>query len=175
MKRKIVVSALVLMMLGSSALTSNAYYKIADESPVYIQNVIVDPIKIISPKEDIIVRDSLLISVQIEEEVSVTLSVYKENKDTSKSRFSKEEKIIRAEKIEVGETLKCYNKQLKDLEPGKYRMVFNIEDQDGKELEPIIKYFTIKEKEEEISESLELISHTKVTNVLSDLSERLEE
>ncbi|MBF8982324.1 hypothetical protein IZY60_02120 [Lutibacter sp. B2] len=175
MKRKIVVSALVLMMIGSSALTSNAYYKIPDASPAYVKNVIVDPIKIISPKQDIIVQDSLLISVQIEEDVSVTLSVYKENKDTSKGKFSKKQQILSPEKIEVGKALKCYNKQLKNLAPGKYRMVFNIQDKNGKELKPITKCFTIKEKEEEISESLELISHTKVTNVLSDISERLEQ
>lgn len=175
MKRKIVVSALVLMMIGASALTSNAYYKIEDVNSIYVQNIPVEPIKIISPKEDIIVQDSLLISVQIEEEVSVTLSVYKENKDTSKGKFFKEKQILKPEKIEVGKTLKCYNKQLKDLEPGKYTMVFNIEDQDGEKLERITKKFTIKEKEEEISESLELIAHTKVTNVLSNLSERLEE
>ncbi|QEK13488.1 hypothetical protein FQB35_15130 [Crassaminicella thermophila] len=167
MKRSIITSALVLVILGASATTGYAAYK-PFPSYIYSINANKDPIEIISPKGDIIVQDSLLISVQVRDDVSVSLSVYKEDTEETEDTL-----IFGPEKVDKGESLKFYNKQLKDLSPGKYRMEFDIKDKDGNEEEPIIKYFTVKNKEDEMNESLERIPKTKVTNILNKIIEQL--
>ncbi|QZY55148.1 hypothetical protein [Crassaminicella profunda] len=165
MKKNIITSALVLVILGASASTGYATYR---PVPGYIYSINENEkaLEIISPKQDIIVQDSLLISVKVRNDVSVSMSVYKEA-----TKEKEEELIIEGEKIDPGETLGMYTKQLKDLEPGKYRIVFDVEDEEGNAQDSIIKNFTVKDKEEEINEILDQIPETKVTNVLDDLKE----
>ncbi|TCO77936.1 hypothetical protein [Marinisporobacter balticus] len=158
MKKKIIASALVLVILGTaSASLSYADYR---PFPSYIYSIDAnkEPIEIISPKEEIVVQDSLLISVQIQEGISVSLSVYKEAKE--------EALIFGPEKVDTGESLNFYSTQLKDLSPGKYRIVFDIAKQDGKEQKPMIKYFTVKDKKEALKKTLENIE---VINISDDI------
>jgi hypothetical protein len=162
MRRSMITSALVLVILGASASTGYAAYRPVP-SYIYSINENEEALEIISPKKDIIVQDSLLISVKVRNDVSVTLSVYKEG--------TEEESIIDGEKIDPGETLGMYTKQLKDLEPGEYKIVFDIEDEEGNEQDAITKSFTVKDKEEEMNEILDQIPETKVTDVLDDLKE----
>lgn len=162
MRKSMITSALVLVILGASASTGYAAYRPVP-SYIYSINENEEALEIISPKKDIIVQDSLLISVKVRNDVSVTLSVYKEG--------TEEETIIDAEKIDPGETLGMYTKQLKDLEHGEYKIVFDIKDEEGNEQDAITKNFTVKDKEEEMNEILEQIPETKVTDVLDDLKE----
>ncbi|WP_053955052.1 hypothetical protein [Inediibacterium massiliense] len=162
MNRKIITSALIIVILGASSVTGHAAYKTV-QSKVNV-NVNKEPIEIISPKGDIIVQKSVLISVQVIQNVSVSLSVYKEEKEDTL--------IFGPEKVDQGESLKFYNKQLKDLSAGEYKMVFDIKDKDGKSKDPITKYFTVKDKEEEMNETLERIPKTNVTNILDDILDK---
>ncbi|QXM06972.1 hypothetical protein [Crassaminicella indica] len=165
MKKSIITSALILVILGASASTGYAAYRPVP-SYIYSINENEKALEIISPKKEIIVQDSLLISVKVREDVSVSLSVYKEGTEDQE-----EELIIDEEKVEPGEALNMYTKQLKDLTPGKYKIVFEIEDQDGNHQDTITKKFTVKDKEEEINETLELIRETKAVDVLDNLKE----
>ncbi|WP_129596311.1 hypothetical protein [Anaerophilus nitritogenes] len=163
MNRKIITSALILVILGASSVTGHAAYKPV-QSKVNV-NVNKEPIEIISPKGDIIVQKSVLISVQVRQNVSVSLSVYKEEE--------KEDTLIFGpEKVDQGESLKFYNKQLKDLSAGKYKMVFDIMDKEGNSKDPITKSFTVKDKEVEMNETLERIPKTNVTNILDDILDK---
>lgn len=160
MKKKIIASALILVMLGASVAVSYADY-IPFPNYIYSIDANEEPIEIISPKEDVIVQDSLLISVKVRKGVSVSLSVYKEDEEESL--------ILGPEEVEAGESLNFYDKQLKDLLPGEYRIMFDIVDEDGNEKEPVIKCFTIKDKKEELNKTLE---STKVTNIRDNILEQ---
>ncbi|PAB60170.1 hypothetical protein [Anaeromicrobium sediminis] len=171
MKRNMIVSTLVLIMLSTSGI--NAYGVDVEKRSIPATKIeealkIDRPVKIISPKQDVIVRDSVLISVQLQDNVSVALSVYKEVPTTEEGEenFSI---IVGPEEIEQGESLKFYSKELKDLSQGNYKIVFNVKDEDGKEEEDVVKYFTVKSEKEEIIKTIEAIPKADMTSVLEDV------
>lgn len=153
--KKVITGALVLVILGTSQTTGYAAYK-SFPSFKYSRNVDQRSIEIISPKGDIIVQDSLLISVQVFNNASVTLNIYKTDSDKLEDAL-----VFGPDKVDQGENLKFYAKVLKDLSPGKYRMVFTVKDKNGNTREPVIKYFTVaKNKEQEMTKSLGSIQKT---------------
>lgn len=162
MYKKAITGALVLVIISASNTTGYAAQRQFAQFK-YRSNTEVNQglIEIISPKGDVIVQDSLLISVQVLDNASVTLKIYKQ--DTAKLEDTL---IFGPEKVDQGENLKFYNKQIKDLSPGKYRMVFEVKDKDGNKKDPVVKYFTVKNKEEEMTKSLNNIMNT---NVLKDI------
>jgi hypothetical protein len=164
MKKKVITGALVLVILGASQTTGYATYK---SFPNYNYSINVDQqtLEINSPKGDIIVQDNLLISVRVLNDSSVTLSIYKENEDNSEESL-----IFGPERVDQGENLKVYTKELKDLSPGKYRMVFSVKDKLGNSKDSVIRYFSVKTKDEEMSRSLERI---KSTNILENILEKI--
>lgn len=169
MIKKVVAGALVLVIIGVSQTTGHAAYK-PFPSSIYSVNANRAPVEIISPKGDIIVQDSLLISVQVFDNASVTLNIYKQDTEGLEDLL-----IFGPDKVDGGENLKFYTKQLKDLSQGKYRMEFDVEDKEGNKEDPIIKYFTVKNKEAEINKSLDDISKTNTKNILENILERNKE
>ena len=162
MYKKAITGALVLVIIGASNTTGYAAHRQFAQFKYKLNTEINQGlIEIISPKGDVIVQDSLLISVQVLDNASVTLKIYKQ--DTAKLDDAL---IFGPEKVDQGENLKFYNKQIKDLSPGKYRMVFEVKDKDGSKKDPVVKYFTVKNKEEEMTKSLNNIMNT---NVLKDI------
>lgn len=155
MRKRVITGALVLVILGASQTTGYAAYK---SFPSYNYSINVDQqtLEINSPKGDIIVQDSVLVSVRVLNDSSVTLNIYKEEAE------SEELLIFGPERVDQGENLKVYTKELNDLSPGKYRMVFSVEDKSGNPKDPIIRYFTVKAKDEEMSRSLEKIQSTNI-------------
>lgn len=162
MRKSIITGALVLVILGASQTTGYAAYK---SFPSYNYSINVDQqtLEINSPKGDIIVQDNLLISVRVLNDSSVTLSIYKVD-----SEESEEPLIFGPEKVDQGENLKVYTKELSDLSPGKYRMVFDVEDKLGNPEEPVIRYFSVKTKDEEMTKSLERIKNTNILENILD-------
>lgn len=165
MKRKVITSALVLVMLGASVTTSHGAYR-SFPRYIYTINASQEPIKIISPKGDIIVQDSLLISVQVRDDVSVTLNVYKQDTEQSKDDL-----IFGPEKVEHGENLKYYNKQLKDLSPGAYKIKFDVKDKEGNEKKAIVKSFTVKNKDIEIEKLTDDLKKNSTNTILKNIAE----
>jgi hypothetical protein len=159
MIKKIITGALILVMLGTSQVIGYADYKSVSHY-AYAVNPHQSPIEIISPKGDIIIQDNLLISVQVFDHASVILRIYK--LDTGKL-------IVGPDRVDQGENLKFYTKLLKGLLPGKYRMIFNIKDRYGNNKEPIIKNFTVKNKDIEMNKSLGNIPKLNVTDILKQL------
>ncbi|AOT70546.1 hypothetical protein [Geosporobacter ferrireducens] len=159
MYKKAITGALVLVIISASNTTAYAAHRQFAQIK-YRSNTEINQglIEIISPKGDVIVQDSLLISVQVLDNASVTLKIYKQDTD--------DELIFGPEKVDQGENLKFYNKQIKDLSPGKYKMVFEVKDKDGNKKDPVVKYFTVKNKDEEMTKSLNNIMNT---NVLKDI------
>lgn len=159
MKRKLIASLLSLVIIGASMVSGYAY---ETSIPSYKNSIKAnkETIRIISPKGNVIVQDQILISVKFREDVSVSLSVYKEE--------SEDTLIFESEKVEQGKRLKFYNKQLKDLESGKYRMVFSVQDEDGKPKENVVKHFTVKNKKEEVEEAVNR-GDTGVATLLNDI------
>ena len=164
MMKKFITGALVLVILGTSQTTGYAAYK-SFPSFKYSRDVDQRPIKINSPKGDIVVQDSLLISVQVFDNASVTLNIYKVDSEKAEDAL-----IFGPDKVDQGENLKIYTKELNDLSPGKYRMVFNVKDKLGNEIDPVIKYFTVEIKDAEMTKSLDSISKT---NILENILERI--
>ncbi|MEW9123492.1 MAG: hypothetical protein AB2421_12355 [Thermotaleaceae bacterium] len=160
MFKKAITGALVLVIIGTSQTTGYAAHRHFAKYR-FASEVKQDVLEIISPKGDVIVQDSLLISVQVLDSASVTLRIFKEDSEKSEDAL-----IFGPEKVDQGENLKFYNKQLKDLSPGKYRMVFEVKDKDGNKKDPVVKYFTVKNKEEEMTKSINDIMNT---NVLKDI------
>ncbi|MBS3995264.1 MAG: hypothetical protein KGZ33_05665, partial [Alkaliphilus sp.] len=58
--------------------------------------------------------------------------------------------------------------------PGKYRMLFSIEDKLGEPMAPVIKYFTVKNGEPEMNRFLNSIPRTTVTNIIENIIGRIE-
>lgn len=164
MKRKVITSALVLVMLGASVTTSHAAYR-SFPRYIYSINASQEPIEIINPKGDIIVQDNLLVSVRVRKDVSVTLNVYKQDTDQSKDTL-----IFGPEKVEHGEKLKFYNKQFKDLSPGAYKIKFDVKDKDGNEMKPIIKAFTVKNKDVEIEKLTDDLKKSSTNTILNNIA-----
>ncbi|WZL73082.1 hypothetical protein QBE52_18875 [Clostridiaceae bacterium 35-E11] len=168
MKRKVITSALILVMLGASATTSHAAYR-SFPRYIYSINANEEPIEIISPKGDIIVQDNLLISVRVQEDdVSVTLNVYKQDIDQSKDSL-----IFGPEKVEHGEKLKFYNKQIKDLSPGSYKIKFDVKDKNGDKMKSIVKSIIVKNKDVEVEKLTEELQKpsTSSNTMLKNLTE----
>ena len=164
MKKKIITGALVLVILGASQTTGFAAYKSFPNYKYTTINVVDQrTIEINSPKGDIIVQDNLLISVRVLDESSVTLNIYKVDSEKLADPL-----IFGPEKVDQGENLKVYTKELKDLSPGKYRMVFSVKDSTGNAKDPIVRYFTVKPKDVEMNRSLESIPKTNILeNILN--------
>jgi len=165
MKKKIITGALVLVILGASQITGFAAYQSFPNYKYTINVVDQRTIEINSPKGDIIVQDNLLISVRVLDDSSVTLNIYKV--DTEKLE---DPLIFGPEKVDQGENLKVYTKELKDLSPGKYRMVFSVKDKSGNTKDPIVRYFAVKPKDVEMNRSLESIPKTNILeNILNSI------
>lgn len=166
MIKRVLTGALVLVILGTSQATgyaaSNSFL-----SYKYMRNVEQGPVEIISPKGDIITQDSLLISVWIFDSASITMSIYKVDTDEMENAL-----VFGPEKIAQGEERKHYTNEIKDLSPGKYRMVFQVRDKDGKIKDTVIKYFTVNTKDAEISKSLDSMPKMNATNILENILER---
>jgi len=161
MKKGILTGILVLTIL-----TASTGLVFADDSSTpadnadYAIDVIASKgaIEIISPKGNIIVQDSVLISVKVLNNASVILTIYKEPGTNP---------IFGPQKIEPDNNLNFYTKHLKGLTPGEYKMVFDIQNQ-----EPVIKRFTVKDKEAEIRQSLQQIPKINILgNLLKQFSQ----
>ena len=165
--KKVITGALVLVILGTSQITGYANYKTVP-SYRYTRNADQSPIEIISPRGNIIVQDSLLISVHVFDNASATLNIYKVDTDKLEDAL-----IFGPDKVDQGARLKIYTKELKDLSPGKYRMVFSVKDKTGEPKTPVIKYFTVKNGEPEMARSLDSIPKTTVTNIIESIIDRI--
>lgn len=163
MIKKVITGALVLVVLGASQTTTYATYK-SFPSYIYSMNANASPIEIISPKEDIVVSDKLLISVKVFDNASVTLRIYREDAEKLENIL-----IFGPDKVDQGQNLNFYNKELKDLSIGKYRMVFDVADKNGNKKDPVIKYFTVKNKELEINQSLENIPKINFKEIINGI------
>lgn len=168
MMKKVITCILVLAILGASQATGFAYNR-ATSSLNFSRNGGQSAIEIISPRGSIILQDSLLISVHIFDNASATLNIYKVDTDELEDVL-----IFGPDKVDQGARLKIYTKELKDLSPGKYRMLFSIEDKLGEPMAPVIKYFTVKNGEPEMNRFLNSIPRTTVTNIIENIIGRIE-
>lgn len=102
----------------------------------------------VSPEEEVIADKNLLISINVVGESPITLNVYKILKENEESEES-EEALFDPQVIEPSEELEAdFVKHIKDIEQGKYKMVFN---KDGEE-DPIkVIEFEVKKTEEVVN------------------------
>ncbi len=174
MLKKVVTGALVVVILGTTGVTGHAASgKIP--SYRYARNITENYVKVIQPASDqnIIFENNVLISVQVYDNATVSLRIYKQDAvkaDNLKiEEFEVDEKttikgaVVLDDKIDQGE--KFYQKRIK-LNPGEYAIVSEIKDKNGKKQNPIVKKFTVKNKEEEVSKTLKDIQ---ITNPLDNL------
>ncbi len=159
MRKRILTGILILAIFTAS---TGLVFADDSSSPAdgadYAINVLASKgaIEIISPKGNIIVQDSVLISVKVLNNASVILTIYKEPGTKP---------IFGPQKIEPENNLNFYTKHLKGLTPGDYKMRFDIQNK-----EPVIKRFTVKDKEAEIRQSLKQIPKM---NILGNLFKQL--
>ncbi|WP_432661980.1 hypothetical protein R9X47_15540 [Wukongibacter baidiensis] len=173
MLKKIITGTLVLIVLSTSSVVVYADNedKLYIDEKLKMESQVLDEkvedqkteekketeIKIISPQiisdKEIITEKNLLISIKVIGEDTVTLSVYKLQDDAEEAEL-----LFDPEEIEPSDEVESdYVKYVKNIESGKYRMVF---EQDGKE-EPIeeiefdVKSTKVKKKDEVVSEEVE--------------------
>lgn len=164
MLRKIITGTLVLIMLSTSSVVVYA-------GPLNGQNIDSElkiekeeRIEIISPQinpnEDVIAEKNLLISIKVIGDSKVTLNLYKILED------SKELELL-SEEIEPNDELETnYAKNIKNIEPGKYKMVFK---KDGEKKLKDIEFNVKKTKEvvnKEIKDSLPELLDLSITDLL---------
>lgn len=184
MLKKIITGTLVLIVLSTSSVVVYAdpvdklYIgekfqmedqeldeKTEEKEEQYIR--IISP-QIISDKE-IITEKNLLISIKVVGEDPVTLTVYKLNDDDSEDA----ELLFDPEEIEPSDEMESdFYKYVKNIESGRYRMVF---ERDGEE-EPVediefsVKATKVKSKDEvvneEVEDSLPNLLDLKITDLL---------
>lgn len=189
MLKKIITGTLVLIVLSTSSvvvyanpldkLSIDEKFQIEDQELVKEAEVeeteekkeldiqIISP-QIISDKE-IITEKNLLISVKVVGEDTVTLTVYKLSDDDSED----EELLFDPEEIEPSDVLETdFVKYVKNIESGRYRMVFEIDEEDEpiKEEEFSVKATKVKKEDEvtneEVEDSLPNIRDLKITDLL---------
>ncbi|MDF2547706.1 MAG: hypothetical protein K0R93_2604 [Anaerosolibacter sp.] len=168
MLKKVVTGALVVVILGTTSVTGYAASG-RISSYRYMKNITENYVKVIQPAADqnIIFENNVLISVQVYDNATVSLKIYKQDavkSDTVKiEEFVVDEKttikgeVIVNDKVDQGE--KFYQKRIK-LSPGEYAIVSEIKDKNGKKQDPVIKKFTVKNKDEEVSKTLKDIQNT---------------
>lgn len=102
----------------------------------------------ISPEEEVIADKNLLISINVVGESPITLRVYKIVKGNEEEEPS-EEALFDPQVIEPSEELETdFVKHIKDIEQGKYKMVFN---KDGEEDPVKVIEFEVKKTEEVVN------------------------
>ncbi len=167
MLRKIITGTLVLIMLSTSSVVVYAGPLNGQniDSELKIENEKKEEkIEIISPQinpnEDVIAEKNLLISIKVIGESKVTLNLYKILDDS-------EELELLSEEIEPNDELETnYAKNIKNIEPGKYKMVFK---KDGKKKLKNIEFNVKKTKEvvnKEIKDSLPELFDLSITDLL---------
>ncbi|MBB6214529.1 hypothetical protein HNQ80_000609 [Anaerosolibacter carboniphilus] len=168
MLKKVVTGALVVVILGTTSVTGHAASS-KIPSYRYARNTTENYVKIIQPSADqnIIFENNVLISVQVYDNATVSLKIYKQDAvkaDKVKiEEFEVDEKttikgaVVLDDKIDQGE--KFYQKRIK-LSPGEYAIVSEIKDKDGKKQKPMVKKFTVKNKDEEVTKTLKDIQST---------------
>ncbi|WIF95822.1 hypothetical protein [Caminicella sporogenes] len=133
MIKKIVTGTLVLVILSASSTIiyantdENKEVKLEDNKEVVqLKEEIINLISPkISPLDEVIQeKDDLLISVQILTDSTVTISVYRQLEDDEELIF--EEEDIKKEDL----LFDTYNKELKDIEPGDYKIEFRKDDEE---------------------------------------------
>ncbi len=62
---------------------------------------------------------------------------------------------------------------MKDLSPGRYRMVFSGNDKMGESKAPVIKYFSVKNGEPEMTRFINSIPRTNITNIIESIIDRI--
>jgi hypothetical protein len=77
----------------------------------------------INPAGEVLPSKNLLISIKVQTDDAVFLSVYKVTDDN-------EEVILEPEAVKPGDNLNYYSTQIKDVKPGYYKMKFTKEGQD---------------------------------------------
>lgn len=172
MKRNVIVTTLVLIMLGTSGF--NVYGLDIENKSIPATKIeealkIDKPVKIISPQQDVIVKNSVLISVQLQEDISVALSVYKEISSEEKENLTI---VMGPEEIEKGQTLNFYSKEIRNLSQGNYKIVFDVKDAKGNKQDSLVKEFIIKSEKEDIIRSIETIPKSNITNILEDVRKK---
>lgn len=102
----------------------------------------------ISPEKEVIADKNLLISINVVGESPITLSVYKIVKGNEEEEPS-EEALFDPQVIEPSEELETdFVKHIKNIEQGKYKMVFN---KDGEEDPVKVIEFEVKKTEEVVN------------------------
>ncbi|MFZ5968295.1 MAG: hypothetical protein ACOYVK_14120 [Bacillota bacterium] len=148
MFKKVITGALVVVVLVSSNIvvyadTANPVLGVDKSIEADINMVVNSPKK--NNNGEIIVLDNLLVSVQILENSSVTLNIYKE--DSAKAEYV----IWKTETIDKGEDARTFVKEYKDLAVGNYKMVFEAKGKKSKSL-----LFKVEKKEKEIQKLQEM-------------------
>ncbi|WP_432405761.1 hypothetical protein [Wukongibacter sp. M2B1] len=189
MFKKIITGTLVLIVLSTSSVVVYAdnedklfideklqmedqkiYKEIGDEKTEEEKK---QEIKIISPQiisdKEIITEKNLLISVKVIGEEPVTLTVYKLGEDGSEDP----ELLFDPEEIEPNDEMESsFYTYVKNIESGRYRMVFEIdgEEEPIKDVEFSVKATKVKSEDEvvneEVEDSLPNLLDLKITDLL---------
>lgn len=174
MLKKVVAGALVVIILGTAGVTGHAASSRLS-SYQYTRNITEGYVKIIQPTGDIIFENNVLISVQVFDNATVSLKIYKQDAvkadDVKIEEITVGDAVIKGavvfgpDKVEQGENLKFYQKRIR-LSPGKYAIVFDIRDKNGNKRDAAVKEFTVKNKEEEMNKTLNSIQNTNPLNLI---------
>lgn len=190
MKRSLKILTASLIFFNISAFIGFAdiempWYDLVPAAPVVenmnfvksnVEKDVINNIDIISPQGDIILKDSLLVSVKITGETNVDMSLIKLEKidadenSTIKSieEFSFSEKVTRAayeiidepevteiqifgpKIIEIEDEFQYFMTQIDDIIPGEYKLVLQVKNEDEQVKYIVEKQFVVKDKQSEV-------------------------
>lgn len=159
MKKSLTSGIILLLLFNSSATIGFADNKmklislvpaITIEEPIVEENVLEEEnagnIEIISPSGEVIVSDSILISMKINNVKSAVLKIYKVVEEADEE--TTETVIFGPEEIKTEDDFEFYTTQIDDVLPGNYKIVVNILDENNSTIENITKNVIVKNKEE---------------------------